>query len=197
MATCKIRVHLPLNSDRTPDVDNNGHYDLQVKGKLAVSLPHESNSSQIYKKTYNNPIISFGTQGVSIYNEGVYTPEANLMFCSFSFSASSLSPISEWLTDNECVYTGVKNIASRGNSDTFKATIGDFETYNPAKTSCFAALAEWCARLGYSNLLTIYNNCTKPNGGYDANGYKKYIVWPMFKDYHLDWSFDSVPNLSA
>jgi len=157
MATCKIRVHLPLESDHTPDVDNNGHYDLQVKGgTLTVSLPYESDSSKIYKKTYNNPIISFGKQGVSIYDNGVYTPENNLMFCSLSFSASSLSPISAWLSDNKCVYSGVKNIANRGNSDTFNATIGDFVTYAPEKTSCFAALAEWCDRLGYSTLLNIY-----------------------------------------
>lgn len=192
MATCKIRIHLPLKDDLTPDTTNVGHYDLQLSGNLSISCPYASNDSKTFTKKYTNPIISFGTRGISIYDNSEYSPESQLMFCSLSFVTSSFAPLVTWFDDCACKYIEQTNISNRGNSDLFEATIGDFVTYAPEKTSCFAALAAWCERLGYTKLIDIYNDATYPNGLYNSNGYKKYTAWPMFKTYYRYWTFDKL-----
>lgn len=195
MATCKIRIYLPLKSDLTPNVSEVGHFDMQIMGNFKLKLAKLNGGSELFEKTYTKPIVSYaagenGVGQVSIYNFGTFTIPSNWMLCTTPFDTSDISKLESTL-NSACRF--VKTATSDlGTYDAFHVTAGEFKKYDRERHSCFAALAAWCDVLGNSYLKTIYNNCTYPNGKYDAEGFKKYTAWPMFKSYYQAWSFDKI-----
>lgn len=195
MATCKIRIYLPLKSNLTPYVSEVGHFDMQIIGNFTLRLPKLDDDSELFERTYTNPIISYaagknGVGQVSIFNFGAHNLPSSWMLCTTPFDASNVSDLQSALT-SVCKFVGATT-DDFGTYDAFYVTSGEFKNYDYGRHSCFAALAVWCDILGNSYLRTIYNNCTYPNGKYDAEGYKKYIAWPMFKSYYQAWSFDKI-----
>lgn len=185
MANCKVRIYLPLNSDLTPKTGNVGHFDIQMVGNVTLTIPVDGTLG----KTYTNPIISYGSHGVSIYNNGNYTLDSKTMLCSITYSDLNVSKLEEWL-NLYCDFAYSEN-SSHGPRDNFYVTGDGFETYSKATHSCFAACARWLSLMGNNTLKSIYENYTYPNGtnkAHDPDGYKNYIAWAMFKPYYRAWN---------
>lgn len=183
MATCIVRIYLPLKNDLTPNVDNVGHYDVQVLGTISLSIPVDGASG----KTYTNPIVSYGSDGLSIYNNGGYILEDKWMLCTIAYDSAILGFFESWL-NQLCEYIGG---TKTGNGDLFKVTGGGYEVYSKQTHSCFAAVADWLALMGDSTLKNIYNAYTYPDGTDSApaeEGYKNYGAWSMFEKYYRHWN---------
>lgn len=195
MATCKVRIHLPLNSDLTPNVAHTGHFEIQIIGTLTLSVRNYGESDEVAPTTriYTNPIVSYGDGAlVSIYNNGQYTLGGNRMLCTISQDASIMGFLESWF-NQVCQYQGVDTNNDHGTPDILKVVSGGFATYSYETHSCFAAVAEWLSALGNDTLLNIYNENTWPNGtdkAHNATGYKNYTAWPMFKRFYRSWNFE-------
>lgn len=185
MADCKVRIYLPLKDDLTPDTLNVGHYDIQVVGTVSLTIPVDG----ALGKTYTNPIISYASGCVSIYNNGNYTLNSKTMLCSITYSGLNVSKLEEWL-NLYCVFTSSDKNDGEGPKDNFSVTGDGFETYSYATHSCFAACARWLSLMGNDTLKNIYEHFTYPNGtdkAYDPYGYTNYIAWAMFETYYKAW----------
>jgi hypothetical protein len=164
--TCKIRIHLPLTSYLKPDKGNSGHYDIQIM-KTGLTL---------LGRTYNNPIISYGSNGVEIYNGSSFAPRSQCMYCHAPITVTDAQIsnfVQKWL-EEYCDTTA--------GTDTHKVTSGDYTTYTKEKYNCFGAVGEWCALMGDSFLKSIH----------DTKTYKEYFAWPMYELYHTAWIYDAL-----
>lgn len=164
--TCKIRIHLPLTSGLKPDTGNTGHYDIQIM-KTGLTL---------LGKTYNNPIISYGSDGVSIYNGSEFAPRTRCMYCHAPITVTDANIsnfVTNWLEKYCDGATG---------AGLHKVTSGAYANYSKEKYNCFGAVGEWCALMGDSFLKSIH----------DSNSYTGYIAWVMYKQYHTAWIFDQL-----
>ena len=192
MATCKVRIHLPLNDNLTPKVDNTGHFDIQIMGSFTISVRNYGESDAVTPtiRSYTNPIISYGTGAlVTIYNNGQFTLGAKRMLCTISMNAPVLGFLESWFNQS-CQYLRSEE---NGAVHLLQVVSGGFSTYSYETHSCFAAVAEWLAALNNDTLLNIYRECTWPNGmeaSHDPEGYKKYIAWAMFKRFYKSWDFE-------
>ena len=165
--TCRINIYLPLNNDLTPDTDNVGHFDIQIL-KSSVSLMN---------KTYSNPHISYGGEGVTITNGSDFTLGSKCMRCYMPFT----------VTDDDITTLDnnwLKRYCATSSTNTYDVTSGDFKTYRKERYNCFGAAAQWCHLMGYSTLKSIYDRYTN-----DGDGYKNYIPWAMFNTYHMAWTY--------
>ena len=194
MATydCFVRIWLPLTSALKPNTSSTGHFDIQINAPTFsfATKAYGSNSDAVTTRTYLNPVISYASDGVTVYNAENFEIPENCLMCKFQFTGddAGIANVIEWL-ETYCEYNAA---ASSSDTHVYKVTSGDFETYSVGEHSCFACAAVWCNLLGYSTLLNIYNNYTYPNGSYDSDGYENYTAWPMFRAYHRGWIFDEL-----
>lgn len=188
MATCKVRIYLPLTKTLTPDTKKTGHYEIQIIGPISFRVPTYNNTLVIKTLSYTNPIISYGSEGISIYDNGGCSCPKNKMLCTLSINVSSFKSFKSWIK-RYCEYDGSSSSSTK---DILKVTSGDYKKYSTQKRNCFGAVSEWCNCMNYATLKSIYESSTFPNDKYDSSGYKKYIAWPMFKSYYKNWTFADI-----
>ena len=184
MATCIVRIYLPLKNDLTPNKDSEGHYDVQVLGTISLSIPVDGASG----KTYTNPIVSYGSKGLFIYNNGGYILRDKWMLCTIAYDNAFLGFFESWL-NQFCEFNKHEN-SDEGIRDVFNVS-GEYEVYSKQTHSCFAAVADWLVAMGDNTLKNIYNAYTYPDGTDSApaeEGYKNYGAWAMFEKYYRHWN---------
>lgn len=184
--TCKIRIFLPLNANRTPYTSNTGHYDIQLN-KSNVQITTSDASGAMVTRTYKNPIFSYDGK-VTVYNASDFSTPDKFLMCSIGFTVddAAVDKLRAWMTEY-CSFT-----ASEGTSDYYRVTQGILQDYKITYSNCFAAAATWCSVMGNDLLTNIYKKYSYPNGKLDEQGYKNYMAWPMFKSFHRVWTFDSM-----
>ena len=163
--TCKIRIYLPL-SNQKPNTGNPGHYDIQIM-KTGLTL---------LGKTYNNPIITYGSGGVEIYNGSNFSPASNYLYCHAPITVTD-AQISNFVTNWLEAYCD-----GNTGSDSHAVVSGDYKNYSLSKNNCFGAVGEWCALMGDSYLKSIH----------DSKTYTEYYAWAMYKQYHTAWIYDGL-----
>ena len=189
---CYVRIYLPLFSNLRPDVENPGHFDLQIntgsEKKFVIAVKEkDSNDETTTSYEFTNPIISYGKTGVVIGNASDFVLEPYQMLCKYHFTTDEIGVAA---LENLLEAT-IQHIPKESNDaesvNRFKVVVGDFTDYTIQKSNCFGATAAWCKTLGEETLQEIYDTYTK-----GSTGYKNYIAWTMFKKNYLAWIFDDL-----
>lgn len=191
--TCDIRIWLPLNENLLPKTDGKGHFDLVInKSQFTVTGRNGT------PKTYSYPVLSYagvwennickGT--LTIYNEASNPLTAHSMFAKSRVETddNGINNIISWI-NSHCDLVETEDTAqavyrvNTGDSSTDE----DFSQYSMPEKNCFAMTALFCKLAGNDYLWSIYRGFSYPNGHNDADGYKRYYAWAMFKTYHRAW----------